>query len=81
MINDYPLMKCGHTANAESNGKPCCVICDCFEIADTKPNLEGRKARCTYCNKMTDSSYNLPFFEYQANKTYDEYYCGCRGWD
>lgn len=26
--NDYPLMKCGHVANAENkDGKPICAIC------------------------------------------------------
>lgn len=75
------LMKCGHTANAESNGKPCCVICNCFEIEENKPDLTGRKAICHDCGKKRDSSYDLPFFEYKPNEPYDEYYCGCMGWD
>lgn len=75
------LMKCGHTANAESNGKPCCVICDCFEIDENKPDLTGRKARCSYCGKQVDSNFNLPFFEYKPNELFDSYYDGCFGWD
>jgi hypothetical protein len=30
------------------NPTPACVICDCFEVADTVPDLTGRKARCAY---------------------------------
>lgn len=84
---DSPLMKCGHTANAVSNGKPCCAICfgideGATEIADTVPDLTGRKAKCFYgCGKIADSSYSLPFFEYKPNSEYDSYYCGCEGWD
>lgn len=75
------LMKCGHTANAEtSTGQPCCIICGCTEIMP-KPDLTGRKARCSFCGKEVDSNYNLPFFEYRKDKDYDSYYCGCGGWD
>ena len=78
------LMKCGHTANALINGKPCCAICvpkrEAFEIAN-KPNLDGRKAKCYYCGEERKSNYDLPFFEYNEDKEYDTYYCGCYGWD
>ena len=52
------LMKCGHTANAEyEDGKPCCLICapkiEAFEIAEEKPDLKRRKAKCDYCGKVT----------------------------
>lgn len=58
----------------------------------TKPSLEGRKARCSYgmqngqClrnRKFTeiDSTYDLAFFKYKPEADYDEYYCGCFGWD
>ena len=75
------IMKCGHTANATCEGKPCCVICNCFEIEDNKPNLEGRMAKCTECGHVTQSRYDLPFFLYREDKDTDEYYCGCYGWD
>ncbi len=81
-MNNQPLMKCGHTANAyDKDNRPCCVICNCFEIAENKPNIQGRKAKCGQCGRITDSSYDLPFFEYKQDKDYDEYYCGCYGWD
>lgn len=80
------LMKCGHTANAEyEDGKPCCLICapktEAFEIVEEKPNLKGRKAKCTDCGKITDSRWDLPFFAYRPDKEFDHYYCGCFGWD
>ncbi len=81
-MNNRPLMKCGHIANAyDKDNKPCCAICNCFEIAESKPNIQGRKAKCRQCGRITDSDYNLPFFEYRKNSEYDSYYCGCYGWD
>lgn len=79
------LMKCGHTANAEyEDGQPCCLICapriEAFEIVEEKPNLKGRKAKCTDCGKITDSRWDLPFFEYRPDKEFDHYYDGCWGW-
>ncbi len=50
----HPMMKCGHAANATSNGKPACVICAGISgganmiVNDNPPNLSGRKARCSY---------------------------------
>lgn len=81
------LMKCGHTAQGinERTQKPVCVICNCEEVAEEVPSLEGRKARCTYhgrkCMSQKPSAYNLPFFEHKPNSEYDEYYCGCWGWN
>lgn len=75
------MMKCGHTANAVCDGKPCCVICNCFETKDDRPSLEGRMAKCGECGHITQSRYDLPFFLYRADKDTDEYYCGCHGWD
>ena len=80
------LMKCGHTANAEyDDGKPCCLICspkrEAYEVVDEKPNLTGRKAKCTDCGEIVDSNWNLPFFEYCPYKEYDRFYSGCWGWD
>lgn len=79
------LMKCGHSANAKQVLKdgtriPCCAICTCSEIAENKPDLSGRKARCS-CRRETDSKYSLPFFEHKPGNLYDVYYCGCQGWD
>lgn len=76
----YPMMKCGHTANSECNGQYYCVICDCKEIQDNKPEIQGRKAKCFYCRKTTDSKWTLPFFKH-TEREFDEYYCGCEGWD
>lgn len=80
------IMKCGHVANATHNGKPVCAICfgltpDAEIVADTTPDLTGRKAMCSQCGHETVSNENLPFFEYRPNCKYDSYYCGCRGWD
>ena len=86
LVKEQPLMKCGHVANAiDANGNPICAICygftpDAKIIANKKPNLEGRKARCNECGKVTGSSYSLPFFRYRPNEDYDTYYCGCHGW-
>ena len=83
------LMKCGHVANAiDKNGKPVCAICvpDVEGITVEKEldgetaGLEGRKARCSFCWKVTNSRWNLPFFEYRPDKETDSYYCGCGGW-
>lgn len=80
-----PLMKCGHTANAERSGKPVCLICcgikDGADKLAEEPDLTNRQARCSYCNKTQQSSINLPFFEHRPDNTEDKYYCGCGGWD
>lgn len=76
------MMKCGHVAiSIDSNGNPCCPMCDCYEIENKEPILQGRKARCIYCGKIVDSSNSLPFFQYKENQKYDSFYCGCEGWD
>ena len=85
-MNEPVLMKCGHTANAEyDNGKPCCLICspkrEAYEVVEDKPNLTGRKAKCTDCGEIVNSNWNLPFFEYCPDKEYDRFYSGCWGWD
>lgn len=85
-MNEPVLMKCGHTANAEyDDGKPCCLICspkrEAYEVVDDKPDLTGRKAKCTDCGEIVDSNWNLPFFEYCPDKEYDRFYSGCWGWD
>lgn len=85
-MNEPVLMKCGHTANAEyDDGKPCCLICspkrEAYEVVNDKPDLTGRKAKCTDCGEIVDSNWNLPFFEYCPDKEYDRFYSGCWGWD
>lgn len=76
------LMKCGHVSMArDDKGNPYCLICDCKEVEDSKPNLEGRMAHCTECASVTNSKWSLPFFGYNEDKDYDSYYCGCHGWD
>lgn len=80
------LMKCGCRASAtDAFGKPVCVTHlglnpDAAVVAEA-PNLEGRKAKCTYCNSRSNSALDIPFFVYQPNKSEDAFYCGCRGWD
>ena len=75
-------MKCGHIAQGyNQKGEPICIICDCSEIDNEKPDLTGRMAYCTECSSCTQSDWNLAFFKYNENLGYDEYYCGCHGWD
>lgn len=81
-MKDRPLMKCGHTAQGTTaDGKPYCVICDCAEVENDTPDLTGRQAKCCYCGRVAKSDYDLPFFEAKPDKDFDEYYCGCEGWD
>lgn len=80
------MMKCGHAASGISNGKPCCSCCFGIDpngtiIDDNPPSLEGRQARCAYCKRIVDSSPELAYFGYKPHLEYDDYYCGCRGWD
>ena len=84
-------MKCGHTAQGiyRKTGKPICVICAGFkkgydEPVEVLPDLTGRVARCSYyrrCHNEVPSDYGLAFFTYRPDKEFDEYYCGCYGWD
>lgn len=78
-------MSCGCVAQGyrTDTKEPVCVTHDCDEVVKEIPSLEGRKARCAYCQTVVDSSYGLPFFEHRPNhyQNFDGYYCGCRGWD
>lgn len=86
-----PMMKCGHSANAIHDGKPCCVMCIGImpgaEEVDVSPIPEGRMASCAYCQSVRPSSPDLPFFgrgfwtRGVRDETRDSFYCGCRGWD
>ena len=85
------LMKCGHAANAHTqDGRPVCAICTGIrpgadEVDDSPPNLAGRTARCSYydwhCQSQQPSDPSLPFFAHHSDRPFDEYYCGCYGWD
>ena len=79
-----PMMKCGHAANATSDGKPCCAICspsNGWDVVDNNAIVEGREAKCGSCKNIKASSPNLAFFEHRPDKPLDSYYCGCRGWN
>jgi len=84
-MSKTPMMKCGHAANAKTktdNGwVPSCCICGCIEVDNDAPDMAGRMARCVYCNAEEPSSSGLPFFKHLPDKEFDEFYCGCRGWD
>jgi hypothetical protein len=87
-VKNIPLMKCGHSANAEDkDGRPCCLICaELYEskvIATETPDLTGRTAKCSYsdCPKRKPSDLGLAFFEHRPKSTEDSFYCGCKGWD
>jgi hypothetical protein len=43
------------------------------------PRPENASENVCYCE--TDSDMSLPFFSHDADKKYDEFYCGCLGWD
>lgn len=52
----------------------------------TEPKEENqeekvRMAKCTYHQKFTPSHEGLPFFRARPESEFDEYYCGCYGWD
>jgi hypothetical protein len=84
-MEKQPMMKCGHRANATSNGKPCCVICADItagynEVAP-EPDLSKRMCKCPQCDKIVPSTKAVAFFEHRPDKEYDTHYDGCRGWD
>jgi len=80
-------MACGHVANAKlDNGDPCCIICygihpGAGQVVEP-PDLTGREAKCYYCGKIVSSmNGRIQFFNHLPEKDYDEFYCGCKGWD
>jgi len=82
------IMKCGHTASAISSvtKKPICSVCtapghDEIDHEFDLSVLENREAKCPYCGTIRKSNLSLAFFEYRPQYKYDEFYCGCRGWD
>ena len=85
-MNKQVMMECGHASNAiDDKGDPCCAICAGigagYNVVAKTPDLKGRLARCSYCRKTAPSNIDLPFFTHIPDKDYDDYYCGCRGWD
>lgn len=79
-------LECGctvmsHIIDPDGTKRPYCAIHDCSKIADKKPDLTGRIARCFQCGNERPSSFNIAFFSYNENSKYDSYYCGCRGWN
>ena len=44
-------------------------------------DLTGRFAKCSYCGRIESSTNHLAFLRHCPKNDYDEYYCGCRGWD
>lgn len=84
-----PLMKCGCVSQAvRPNGDPVCtshmnLTPDAEIVAATVPDFGNRQAKCPYCGEFADSKNyeRLPFFEHRPDKSYDSYYCGCRGWN
>jgi len=58
-MKDMPMMTCGHQANSmgkragETEQRPACVICSCFDVDPNPPDLNERKARCTFYGKRT----------------------------
>ena len=64
-MSDRPLMKCGCVAMAVCSQKggrkfdppiPACFVHECYEIAESPPDLTGRKARCDYYGQPTRKS-------------------------
>ena len=74
-----PLMKCGCVSNCwiEEDKKMIhfCLTHQEINIMNEEINLIDRKAQCSYCGKITDSSLTLPFFVYQKDQKFDKYCC------
>lgn len=84
-MSEKPLMKCGCVAQGvrtatdgvKHNPVPSCITHDCIEVADVKPDLADRMAKCSYSHERparnqrlgkspVPSSFDLAFFEYQG---------------
>ena len=88
-----PMMGCGHTANAKNGaGEPSCVICVGIhpgaETVVEGPDLSGRQMTCSYASRggagrhaPQPSNTQAAFFSQHPDREFDEYYCGCYGWD
>ena len=82
-------LRCGCTASGtvklvgETEWFVGCLIHECLDVVEeeSKPDLTGRMARCSYGGNEVPSSWNLAFFRHRPERDHDEYYCGCYGWD
>lgn len=77
------IMSCNCAANAlrSGTGKACCLVHGTEDLRQVQPDLTGREARCGYCKRVEPSRVGLAFFRYKELFEFDEYYCGCRGFD
>ena len=82
------MMACGHASNSymtkeDGSRIPACVICGCLTVDESYAGIpEGRQAKCNECGKaVAFSRLDLPFFKACPDRPFDEYYCGCWGWD
>jgi hypothetical protein len=93
-VSESPvLMKCGCVSHGLTKWRypdgttrevRSCSIHNCEEVATEVPDLTSRVAKCTYkrrCKKTSASNIELAFFRYCKDAEFDEYYCGCQGWD
>ena len=88
MDQSVKMMKCGCAAvgkhmnehDSLASGHPTCITHSCCEVVDA-PDLAGRVAKCAECPKTTPSDMTLAFFAHKPTAGYDNFYCGCHGWD
>jgi hypothetical protein len=74
------MMKCGHSANAKHEGKPCCAICaeilpQAYVVDEEPPDLAEREARCSCGKTMPSNDKNLAFFEYRGEGSQVSFNC------
>lgn len=53
----------------------------CSYARNGKPHTGGSRQRFVGAPAPVPSSTNLPFFKRVPDGEFDEYYCGCWGWD
>jgi hypothetical protein len=80
------IMACGHApSGADKEGCPICAICVGItakaELRQTVSIPISRQAKCSHCGSYAPSVENLAFYQYKPNEEYDEFYCGCAGWN
>lgn len=81
----------------DDNGNPVCVVCVGIDpgarmVHTDPPDLSSRLMRCSYlrgqngqpCDARTNprpSDTRAAFFAHKPDQEFDEFYCGCWGWD
>ncbi len=75
------LMVCGCAAQGMLDGVPGCAIHLVTVPMDKLPDLTNRQMKCSYGGNTKPSDRKAAFFIHHPNQKYDEYYCGCWGWD